>query len=301
MTDLLVRGNAVWARKGSREALAATRALHAQAVALDEKSSAAQTSLGGVLVMIASNGFSADREADLAAGERHLARALALNPQNSMAHFWRGLADAITEELIAGFGGVYNFTVIGLGTAFAYRGRPTELRQLGRELGVRYVLDGTLRRSGEQVLVSLHLQETGSGAQLWADRFALPLAEAAAWPRLVFTRIQRNLSYDLDAIESRQPPAAGPDRPDVTDLLVRGNAAWGRKNSREAMAAARALYAQAVALDDTSTAAQTALGGILVMTASNGFSADREADLAAGERHLARALALNAQNSMAHY
>lgn len=212
-----------------------------------------------------------------------------------------GLADGITEELIAGFGGVYNFTVIGRGTAFAYRGRPTELRQLGRDLGVRYVLDGTLRRFGTQVLVSIHLQDTGSGSQIWADRFEMPLADPAGLPRLVFARIQRNLTYALNAIESRQAPVAGANRPDATDLLIRGDAAWNRRSSPEAMAATRALYAQAVALDESSTAAHTALGGILVVTAFDGHSADREADLAEAERHLALALALNPQNSMAHY
>ena len=138
-----------------------------------------------------------------------------------------GLADAITEELIAGFGASYYFTVIGRGTAFGYRGRTPDLRQLGREQDVRYVLDGTLRRFGGQVLISIHLQDTASGSQLWADRFEMPLADPAGLPRLVFARIQRNLAFEVNAIETRQPLiAAGPNQPDVTDLLIRGDAVW---------------------------------------------------------------------------
>jgi TolB-like protein len=212
-----------------------------------------------------------------------------------------GLADAITEELIAGFGASYYFTVIGRGTAFGYRGRTPDLRQLGQEQDVRYVLDGTLRRFGGQVLISIHLQDTGSGSQLWADRFEMPLDDPAGLPRLVFARIQRNLAFAVNAIETRQPLAAAANRPDVTDLLIRGDAVWNRGSSPELLEATRALYARAVALDENSSAAQTSLGGVLVVTAFDGHSADREADLAAGERHLARALALNPQNGSAHH
>ena len=96
------------------------------------------------------------------------------------------LADAITDELIASFGSLPGVFVIGRGTAFTFRGRTPDIRQLGRDLDVRYVLDGTVRRSDAQILVSLHLQDTSTGGHSGPTGSSCRWSTSAACPGWCF-------------------------------------------------------------------------------------------------------------------
>src|SRR5262249_34950407 len=80
-------------------------------------------------------------------------------------------ADAITEDLTTDLSRIPDMFVISRNTAFTYRDKPTHTKQIGRELGVRYVLEGSVRRSGDQVRVNAQLIEAETEAHMWADRF----------------------------------------------------------------------------------------------------------------------------------
>jgi TolB-like protein len=80
-------------------------------------------------------------------------------------------ADAITDDLTTDLSHISDSFVIARTTAFAYKDKPADVRQIGRELGVRYVLEGSVRRLGEQVQVNAQLIDAESGAHIWADRF----------------------------------------------------------------------------------------------------------------------------------
>src|SRR5207244_5522634 len=80
-------------------------------------------------------------------------------------------ADAVTDDLTTDLSRISDSFVIARTTAFTYKGKPVDVRQIGRELGVRYVLEGSVRRLGEQVQVNVQLIDAETGAHLWADRF----------------------------------------------------------------------------------------------------------------------------------
>jgi len=88
-------------------------------------------------------------------------------------------ADGITDDLITDLSRISGSFVIARNTAFTYRGKPTDARQIGRELGVRYILEGSVRRTGHQVRVNVQLVDAESGSHVWADRFDTDRANLA--------------------------------------------------------------------------------------------------------------------------
>jgi adenylate cyclase len=211
------------------------------------------------------------------------------------------LADGITQELTATFGRASGFLVIGRGAASTYKGRAVDVRQVGRELGVRYALDGSVRRHGEQVSVEVQLHDTANGALLWSDRFDLPRGDPAKLPGLVNARVRRPLGYEITTTEGNRSLAERPNDPDALDFTLRGYAIWSRGGSREGNLEARRLFERAVALDDGMAEAHVALGGTYIDAVDLDWSSDRDGDLTAGERHLARVIAINPQHSLVHY
>jgi adenylate cyclase len=211
------------------------------------------------------------------------------------------LADRIAQELTTGFGRNPVAFVIGRGAAAVYKGRAVDVRQVGRELGVRYVLDGSVRRQGETVSVDVQLHDTATGALRWADRFELPRGDLAALPGLVFARVHRPLGYELTTTEGNRSLAERPNDPDALDFLLRGYAIWNRGGSRDGNAEARRLFERAVALDDGMADAHATLGGTYIDAVDSEWSDDRDADLTAGERELARAIAIDPQHGLARY
>ena len=210
------------------------------------------------------------------------------------------LADGVTQELTADLGRLAGSFVVGHGTASAYKGRAVDVRQVGRDLGVRYVLEGGVRRRGEQVAVELRLHDATTGAQLWADRFEVLRAELAGLSRLVSARVLRPLLYEVHVAERDRSLAERPTDPDALDFLARGYVAWHRSFTSRTNAEARRHFEQAVALDDRNANAHAVLGGTHI-EAAEGRTGGWEADLAAGERELARAIDIDPRNVTAHY
>ena len=134
------------------------------------------------------------------------------------------LADGITEDLTATLGRLPRILVIGHGTAFPYKGRAVDARQVGRELGVHYVVEGSVRRLGEQLRVNARLSEAGSGGQLWAESLDEPLADLAGLTRLVTLRIARALDDRLYAAAAKRVRMERPKDPKAVDLVLRARA-----------------------------------------------------------------------------
>ena len=94
--------------------------------------------------------------------------------------------------------------MIARNTAFTFKGKPVDVTEIGRELGVRYVLEGSVRRTGEQVRVNVQLIDTGSGAHIWADRFNLDRADLGEAQDEITGRLARTLNLELVADVSRR-------------------------------------------------------------------------------------------------
>ncbi len=131
------------------------------------------------------------------------------------------LADGITEDLTTDLSRLAGMFVISRNTAFTYRNKPIDTKQIGRELGVRYVLEGSVRRSGNRVRVTAQLIDAETDAQLWAERFDRDTSDLFALQDEITSRIAVALNLELIVAEAARPT----EHPDALDYILRGRAA----------------------------------------------------------------------------
>jgi TolB-like protein len=159
-------------------------------------------------------------------------------------------ADGITGGLTTDLSRIPNMLVIARYTAFTYRGKAIDTKRIGRELGVRYTLEGEVQRSGNRVRVTAELIDAETDAHLWAERFDGDAGDLFALQDEITHRIA--VALDLELVDAA---AARPvERPDTCDYILRGRAARLKPPSRESRAEAVALFERALALDPDSVA-----------------------------------------------
>ncbi|WP_162561370.1 adenylate/guanylate cyclase domain-containing protein [Methylobacterium terrae] len=208
------------------------------------------------------------------------------------------LAEQLAEDLSADLARAPGTFVIAHGTAQSYKGRPVEPRAVGRELGVRYVVQGSLRQSAEQVRFAVHLTDAETGAALWADRYDGARGDLAAAQDALVAQVGRALGVRL--LEAETQARAGHPA-DAVDLVMRGQALLNRPFARENHAGARPLFERALALDPANTHARLGLAEVLVDGVLNGWTTERAGDLDAAERAVAAVLRGDPTHPFAHY
>ena len=134
-------------------------------------------------------------------------------------------ADGLTDDLTTDLSHLPESFVIGRSTAAAYKGKPVDLRQLGRDLGVRYAVEGSVRRVGEKVTINAQLVSTETGAHLWADRFEGERGKLGELQVEAVGRIANALGVQLVNAEALRALRERPTNPDAVDLAMRGMAA----------------------------------------------------------------------------
>jgi TolB-like protein len=154
-------------------------------------------------------------------------------------------ADGITEDLTTDLSRIADMFVISRNTAFTYRNKPIDAKQIGRELGVRYALEGSLRRSGDQVRVNAQLIDAATDAHLWAERFERDIGDLFALQNEITGRLANALGVELIAAEAARPT----EHPDALDYILRGRAAGFKPVSRDSCAERIRLFEHALALD----------------------------------------------------
>jgi adenylate cyclase len=135
------------------------------------------------------------------------------------------LADALTDELTTDLARLPDIFVIAPNTAFTYKGKPVDAKAIGKELGVRYVLEGSVQPSGDRVRVNAQLIDAGSGAHLWADQFDATRAKLLDTQDEIVTRLARALDVqltDVEAVRLKRTPAANPTAEDLALQCVAG-------------------------------------------------------------------------------
>lgn len=208
------------------------------------------------------------------------------------------LAEQIAEDLSADLARAPGTFVIAHGTARSFEGRPVEPRAVGRELGVRYVVQGSLRHSAEQVRFAVQLTDVETGAALWADRFDGTRADLAAAQDALVAQVGRTLGIRL--LEAETQGRAGHPA-DAVDLVMRGQALLNRPFARENHAGARPLFERALALDPGNTHARLGLAEVLVDGVLNGWTGERETDLHRAEQAVAAVLQGDPTHPFGHY
>src|SRR5262249_41241290 len=149
--------------------------------------------------------------------------------------------------------------VISRNTAFTYQGKRVDTKQIGRELGVRYVLEGSVRRSGSHIRINAQLIDAETDAHLWAERFGGDTSDPFALQDEITSRIAVALNLELLSAEAARPS----ERPDVLDYILRARAAWNKPPSHDRDAEVISLYEHALVLDPRSVDAQSWLAVVL--------------------------------------
>jgi TolB-like protein/Tfp pilus assembly protein PilF len=209
-------------------------------------------------------------------------------------------ADGITEDLTTDLSRISGSFVIARNTAFTYKGKPADVKEIGRELGVRYVLEGSIRRAGDQVRVNVQLIDAATGAHLWAERFDCDFAMLADAQDAITGRIAQSLDLELiQHVDRRMAQEATPN-PGALDFVLRGRAWLHRPRSAASRIEAQRAFEQALELDTGAVDARIALAVALLSNVLDGWSLSPQQDQERAGRLLREALGDDTNRPMAH-
>ena len=215
-------------------------------------------------------------------------------------------ADGITDDLTTDLSRISGSFVIARNTAFTYKGKPIDAKQIGRELGVRYVLEGSVRRTGDQVRVNAQLIDAESGAHLWADRFDTNRANLAETQSEIIGRLAWTLNIALLSDASRRIEHENAVDPEARDLVMRGWAWWYGPQSPKAAQEALGAFEHALKIDPRSSDARIGIARLLVAKLTTGWSSSSfqqdevQQTVAQAERLLIEAIASDPNQPMAY-
>jgi adenylate cyclase len=188
-------------------------------------------------------------------------------------------ADGITEDLTTNLSRLARMLVVSRNTAFTYQGKRIDTKQVGRELGVRYVLEGSVRRSGNQIRINAQLIDAEADVHLWAERFNGDTADLFALQDEITSRIAVALNVELVAAEAARATV----HPDALDYVLRGRAVLNKPKTRDSYAESISMYEHALALDPRSVEAQSWLAIALTGRVLDNMTDTSEADLVRAE------------------
>jgi TolB-like protein/class 3 adenylate cyclase len=207
--------------------------------------------------------------------------------------------DGVTESLTTDLSRIAGAFVIARNTAFTYKGKHIDVKQIGRELNVRYLLEGSVQRGGHRMRVNVQLIDAGAGNHLWADRFEKPLADLLDMQDEIVARLANALNTQLVAAEARRAEQA--PHPDSTDLYFQGMV-WFNKGVRpDYLARAREFFERALALDPANIDALANRGYVDALSAYLFTTDDRAERLAAAEATLIEVLSAAPNHAWAHF
>ena len=167
-------------------------------------------------------------------------------------------SDGIAEDIITDLSKISALFVIARNSAFTYKGKATKVQEICRDLGVRYVLEGSVRKAGNRVRITSQLIDGATGGHLWAERYDRDLTDIFAVQDDVTQKIVAAMAMKLTRDEKRRIAGRGTDNLEAYDCLLRGRELAGR-HTKEAIAQARAMHERAIALDPKFAAAHAAL------------------------------------------
>jgi adenylate cyclase len=210
-------------------------------------------------------------------------------------------AEGITDDLTTDLSHLADSFVIARNTASTYKGKPIDAKQVGRDLGVRYLLEGSVRRSGEKIAVNAQLISTETGSHIWADRFEGERSKLGQLQFEFVARLANSLGAQLVKAESLRAIRERPDNPDAADLALQGWALLNQPDSKERFAEAIKLFERALSTDSQNIRAMTGLALTLCFRAGNQWTDNYQRDTARADGIVKRALILQPENPMLHY
>ena len=209
------------------------------------------------------------------------------------------LADAIGDDLTTDLAHIPGSTVIARETADSYKGHAVPVAEIGRVLGVRYLLEGSLRAEGDALHVNAQLIETAGSRHLWAQRFDVARDGLGAARDDIVRRIATALGVELVAAESARGQRDRPDNPDALDLFLRARSILDHDDSLDGFRSAQALLERAVSLEPVSVDPLAELGSMLLRKVRSVDDPAEQTDLAEARAMIGRALRLSPRNPRA--
>jgi TolB-like protein len=191
--------------------------------------------------------------------------------------------DGITESLTTDLSRIPGAFVIARNTAFTYKGKRVDARQIGRELGVRYVMEGSVQSGGNRIRVNAQLIDAETGAHLWAERFDKPRADFFDMQDEITAWLARIVGIELVAAEGRRAERERPNNMDAMDLSMRGWAMMNQPFLVDRMHQARGLFEASLRLDDHNVHALLGLADAHTSEVRAFASTDRERQIRAAE------------------
>jgi TolB-like protein len=206
--------------------------------------------------------------------------------------------DGVTECLTTDLSRIRGSFVIGRHTAFVYKGKAVDLKQIGRKLNVRYALEGSVQRGGSRLRVNVQLVDTETGSHLWADRFDKPIADLLDMQDEIISRLANALNAKLIAAEARR--AEGMLNPDAVDLIFQGRAHLNEGQALESLTLARGFFERALALDPENVDALVGKAIVDISIGSTLLTDDRMERCMAAKAAATKVLSLAPDYALAH-
>jgi adenylate cyclase len=212
------------------------------------------------------------------------------------------LGDVLTEELTTSLSRLPGSFVVSRTTAFSYRGKAMDVKQIGKELGVRYVLEGSAQKSGTRVRVDAQLIDAVTGAHLWADQFDADETDLLTLQDEIVTHLARAIQVELTTAEASRVARAHPENPDAEELALQCEAAYLHSGpiSKE-MQQGYGLCEHALRIDKSNVRALVVLAVRRLALVYNWQSPSPQADRIAADELISRALEIDSNNYFAHY
>jgi TolB-like protein len=208
--------------------------------------------------------------------------------------------DGVTESLTTDLSRIRGSFVIGRHTAFAYKGKAIDLKQIGRELNVRYVLEGSIQRSGNRMRVNTQLIDAETGSHLWAERFDKQVADLFEMQDEIVARLANTLGTQLITAEARR--AERVPSPDSMDSYFQGMVWHNKGFNLNDLVRAQTYFERALAIDPDNVDALVSNAFVNVQIVVSGFAAhERVARFAAAEAAATKALYLAPDHAGAHW
>jgi TolB-like protein/class 3 adenylate cyclase len=206
--------------------------------------------------------------------------------------------DGISESLTTDLSRINGSFVIARNTAFTFKGKAMDVQKLGRELNVRYVLEGSVQRGGNRLRVNVQLIDVETGNHLWAERFDKPIADLFDMQDEIVSSLANALNAQLVEAEARR--AERSPHPDAMDLSFQGSSCWNKGMTAEHMGQARGFFERALTLDPGNMEALVGMAAVDLASAAFFIVYDRDARFAAAEAALIKALSMSPQHARAH-
>ena len=209
-------------------------------------------------------------------------------------------SDGVSEDIITDLSKLSELRVIARNSTFTYKGKAVDVKQVGRDLGVRYVLEGSVRKAGNRVRVTGQLIDAESGAHVWADRFDRDLTDIFAVQDELTQKIVSALALTLTEGEQRRLASEPTNNPEAYDFFLRGREFWYRQ-TKELNVKAMEMLTRAVELDPNFAPAYAFLAIAHMRDYLNQWSASPSRSLEQGQDVAQQAVALNDRDPHAHW